>query len=52
MITPMYLHEGDQYVKPIKGKSSQEDLDNIYNLIARREDYVTHAFNSEEALEN
>lgn len=66
VIAPLDLWERDCYVDLVKGELSREDLDNIYNVIKRQEDYVNLTANkllswcnigscasdSEEALEN
>jgi hypothetical protein len=66
IITPLDPDEGPRYTEPIREEDHAFELENIYKLTARQQDYInptangnlswrsdnTHSFDSEEALEN
>jgi hypothetical protein len=66
VIAPLYPDEGQQYTEPIREEDCTYELENIYKLIARQQDYIipmangklswgsdnTCSSDSEEALEN
>jgi hypothetical protein len=65
-IAPLDLYEGPRYTEPIKKEDHTFELENIYKLTARQQDYINPtadgnmswrsdsacSSNSEEALEN
>lgn len=47
LVTPLDLCEGERYTKSIREELEIEEIDNLYNIKERIEDYVNPTANGE-----
>ena len=47
LTTPLDLTEGDRYTQPVKQEEGEEKIGELYNITARREDYINPTIDGE-----
>ena len=45
VISPLYIDEGQRYIEPIREEDHACELENIYKLTSRQQDYINPTIN-------